>query len=255
MLESLEQGRSSMTIFKISCVVISFITLSTAQVNFFALRSELLQPLKNETIEMQGGESAKQKKSPGAAVLYSLLLPGMGELYAGSFDYGKYSLIAEGGLWLTYVSFRQYGSWLRDDARRFASVHSGAAIEGKNDQFFVDVGNFNDTYEYNDKKLIDRSPERLYDVNAGYYWKWDSDASRSEFRALRVSSERVLNNSKFIIGAVIVNHIFSAVNAARLVKQYNQQVNDELGSWWLESSLSNDGAKPDGIKLSLVRRF
>lgn len=244
-----------MTIIKVSCVVISFITLSTAQTNLFSLRSELQQPLNITTIEMQTGESVKQKKSPGTAVFYSLLLPGMGELYAGRFDQGKYSLIAESGLWLTYISFRQYGSWLRDDARRFASVHSGAEINGKNDQFFVDIGNFTDTYEYNDKKLIDRSPERLYDVNAGYYWRWDTDANRSEFRALRVSSERVFNNSKFIIGAVIVNHIFSAVNAARLVKQYNQQLNEELGSWWLESSLINDGAKPDGIKVSLVHRF
>lgn len=244
-----------MTISKILCAVSLAASLLTAQTDLYLLRFEFQKPTAPSLVKFQEATPSPNRKSPATAVLYSLLLPGMGELYADGFDQGRYSLIAEGGLWLTYVSFRQYGGWLRDDARRFAAVHSGAQIDSKNDHFFVDVGNFNDTYEYNEKKLIDRSPERIYDVNAGYYWRWDSDANRSEFRAMRVSSERVFNNSKFVIGAVIVNHLFSAINAARLARQYNKQLEEGLGSWWLESTLINDGVQPDGIKLSLVHRF
>jgi hypothetical protein len=36
------------------------------------------------------------KKSAGLAALYSLVLPGMGELYAEGFSSGKYFLLAEG---------------------------------------------------------------------------------------------------------------------------------------------------------------
>lgn len=244
-----------MTISKSICAVASLFSFLAAQTDLYQLRSELQKPVKPSFARFQEVTPSANRKSPATAVIYSLLLPGMGELYADGFDQGRYSLIAEGGLWLAYFSFRQYGEWLRDDARRYAAVHSGAQIDSKNDQFFVDVGNFNDTYEYNEKKLIDRSPEKVYDVNAGYYWRWDSDANRSEFRAIRVSSERVFNNSKFIIGAVIVNHLFSAINAARLTRQYNKQLEEGIGSWWLESSLINDGVKPDGIKLSLVHRF
>ena len=244
-----------MTISKILCAVSTAASLLAAQTELYHLRSEFQKPATPSFVKFQATTPSPNRKSPATAVMYSLLLPGMGELYADGFDQGRYSLIAEGSLWLTYVSFRQYGGWLRDDARRFAAVHSGARIDSKNDQFFVDIGNFNDTYEYNEKKLIDRSPEKIYDVKAGYYWRWDSDANRSEFRSMRVSSERVFNNSKFIIGAVIVNHLFSAINAARLARQYNKQLEEGLGSWWLESSLINNGVQPDGIKLSLVHRF
>jgi len=48
---------------------------------------------------------SESKKSVVLAVVASLILPGMGELYAGSFESGKYNLIAEGGLWLTYSGF------------------------------------------------------------------------------------------------------------------------------------------------------
>ncbi len=226
-----------------------------AQENLFHFRSELSTPFNvNGSLNLQEVNPVN-KKSGFTAVLYSLLLPGMGELYVDGFDQGQYSLIAEGGLWLTYISFRQYGSWLQTDARNFAASHSGASTNGKQDQFFVDLGNFNDTYDYNDKKLRDRSLEKVYDVNAGYYWRWDSDQNRKEYRAIRVSSERVLNNSQFVIATIVVNRLISAINAARLTRLYNQRLNDNLGSWWLESSIINDGLKPDGLALRIVHRF
>jgi hypothetical protein len=49
------------------------------------------------------------ERSVTLAVLYSLLLPGMGELYAGNFSSGKYYLIADAGLWLGYGGFQYYG--------------------------------------------------------------------------------------------------------------------------------------------------
>ncbi len=236
-------------------IAIGGVSLLSAQTNLFQLRSELQKPMESSTTAVQEQSVHRNKKSPATAVLYSLLVPGMGELYADGFDQGKYSLIAEGGLWLTYFSFLQYGAWIRDDSRQFAAAHAGVTVAGKSDQYFVDIGNYSDTYEYNDYELIQRAPNKVYDVNAGYFWKWDSDESKKEFRAMRVSSERVFNNAKFVIGAVMINHIISAVNAARLTRQYNKQLEEGLGSWWLESSLLTNGIKPDGITLSVVHRF
>src|SRR5512135_68217 len=95
------------------------------------------------------------KKSVGLAALYSLALPGMGELYAGSFSSGRYFLVAEGVLWLTYAVFQVRADALRDDARAFAVAHAGITLQGKNDQYFVDFGNFLNIDEYNQKKLRD----------------------------------------------------------------------------------------------------
>ena len=240
-------------------IAIIFIVIESnsgfAQENLFHLRSELSTPFNvNGFINVQE-INPTNKKSGFTAVLYSLLLPGMGELYVDGFEQGQYSLIAEGGLWLTYFSFQRYGSWLQTDARNYAASHAGATINGKQDQFFVDLGNFNDTHDYNDKKLRDRDLEKVYNINTGYYWRWDSDLNRKEYRAIRVSSERVLNNSQFVIATIVVNRLISAINAARLTRLYNQRSIDNLGSWWLESSIINDGLKPDGLALRIVHRF
>ncbi len=227
----------------------------TAQTSLHHLRTELTLSGERPTITYQDPVITPEKKSPATAVLYSLLLPGLGEWYVDRFDLGKFSLISEAGLWLSYYSLQRYGSWIRDDARQYAVVHASAQVAGKNDQYFVDLGNFNDTYEYNDKKLIDRTPDRLYDVDNGFYWQWDTDDNRKAYRALRVSSEKVFNNSKFIIGAVIVNHIISAVNAARLARNYNSDIESELSYWRMESSFIGAGTLPDGIQLRLIRSF
>jgi len=240
------------TLHVILMLIVFTLSLS-AQENIFHLRSALT---KTDASSKQIQEPLQTpKKSAVTAVLYSLLLPGMGELYADGFTEGRYSLIAEGGLWLTYFSFQQYGSWIQKDARSFATAHAGAQTGGKSDQYFVDLGNFVDTYEYNEKQLRDREIEKVYEANSEYFWKWESDAHRKEYRALRVSSERVFNNSRFVIASIVVNHVISAINAARLTRVFNQRSNDELGSWWLESSLINNGLTPDGMKLSIIHRF
>ncbi len=179
----------------------------------------------------------------------------MGELYADDFGTGRFSLVAEVSLWLSYISFQQYGSWLQSDARSFASNHSGASPGGKNDQFFVNVGNFDNVYDYNDKKLRDRNIEAVYDPSLGYYWNWDTDANRQRFRLLRISSDKVYNNSRFVIGAVIVNHIISALNAARLVRHYNRNIDENMGSLQVEPIFHLGLGRADGMRVRYVQRF
>jgi len=196
------------------------------------------------------GASPAEKKSAGMAALYSLVLPGAGEMYVGGFDAGKYPLIAEGALWLTYGTMQYYGAWMRDDARQFASVHAGLANPSADDQFYVDVSNFANTFDYNEKKLRDRSLDKLYTTPATS-WQWDSDANRDQFRTQRVSADRVFNNARFVVGALIVNRVISAINAARLARQFNRAIDSGLGAWRIESSIL--GA--DGVQVALVRTF
>ena len=195
------------------------------------------------------------KKNPLLAVCYSLLLPGMGELYAGRFDVGRYSLIGEGALWLTYASYVHYGNWLRGDARQFAVDHSGANPAGKDDNFYVNLATYNSVYDYNEHQLQSRNITELYDPAQGYYWNWDSDNDRNQFHELRISSDRVINNSKFVIAVIVVNHLVSAVNAARLVRKFNRSLDEELGAWEVTSSLLGGYRQPDGIQLTFERRF
>ena len=196
-----------------------------------------------------------KKKNQALGVIYSLVLPGMGELYAGGFDNGQYSLTAEAALWLTYISYYQYGTWMQSDARSLVTVHAGASTGGKDDQFFVNAANFSNVYDYNDKKLRDRALDEVYDPAQGYYWSWDSEANRQRFRSLRISSDKVFNNSRFVIGAIVVNHIISALNAARLVRHFNRNAEGAVGAWYIEPNRLTGLGRVDGMRLTYAYRF
>lgn len=200
---------------------------------------------------MQSGDLDVGRKSVGLAVLYSLLVPGLGEYYAGDFSLGKYLAGIEAGLWITYVTFDVYGSSLRDDARAFAITHASILPTGKDDQFYVDVGNFLSVHEFNDKRLRERSPERLYHVEAGEGWQWDSEANRVQYKDTRISADNVLNNRKFVVTAIIINHVISAINAARAVIAHNR----EVGALGVRADVMGGMAYPHGIMLTISKQF
>jgi len=196
-----------------------------------------------------------EKKSVGLAAFYSLVVPGMGELYVGAFNSGKYFLAAEGVLWLTYGAFDIYGNSLRDDARAFAQAHAGASTTGKSDQFFVDLGNFLSVELYNDKKLRDRDVEVLYDPALGYGWQWDSDASRATFRDRRVAAEKMYNNRKFVVAAVLINHVASAINAARAAIAHNNAADEALGDLQFGARVLGGWDQPHGLLFTVAKGF
>ena len=201
------------------------------------------------------GADAGSRKATGLAAIYSLVLPGMGELYAGDFSSGKYFLVSEGLLWLTYAAFEIYGNSVRDDARLYAVSNAGVSPAGKNDQFYVDVGNFLNVADYNDKKLRDRTPSLVYDPAAGYGWQWGSDSQRLTFRDLRVHSENMFNNQKFVAAAILINHVASAINAARAAIVHNAAARDLLGDLRVSASVLGDPAAPHGIMVTVSRGF
>jgi TM2 domain-containing membrane protein YozV len=190
--------------------------------------------------------ASESKKSVLLAVVASLLVPGLGELYAGSFESGKYFMIAEGGLWLTYSGFRMQSKWLMQDAQTFANQHADANFSSKDDQYLVNIGNFNTTAEYNDAKGRNREYDLIYQpTRPEYQWNWDTEANRLRFKDMRIHSGEVKNNSKFIIGAIVVNHLLSAFSAGKKTAAYNRSLsamdNVEIHSYTLNNGLQVDG--------------
>jgi hypothetical protein len=197
----------------------------------------------------------ESKKSVMLAVVASLIVPGLGELYAGSFETGKYHMIAEGGLWLTYSGFRMHSNWLLQDAQTFANQHAAANFSNKDEQYLVNIGNFNTTAEYNDTKSRNREYDLIYQpTRPEYQWNWDTDANRLRFKDMRIHSGEVKNNSKFVIAAVVVNHILSAFSAGKKTAAYNRSLSTidkiEINTYTL-----NNGSQVDGWGISITTHF
>jgi len=174
------------------------------------------------TFELSNDRS-KPHKDRKKAFLRSLILPGAGEYYLGKHTLAKAFFATEVTLWLSYFAFRQYGKWIRDDALAFAATHSAAGIEGKPSQFFVDIGNYIDIYQYNEAKLRFGEYEKVYD-EADFFWSWDRDNNRQKFENMRIAGDRALNRSTFVIGAVFANHLISAIHASWQTHRYNKKL-------------------------------
>ena len=89
----------------------------------------------------------KSTKSPGLAFIYSLLLPGTGHLYTERMDVGKYFVAAEISSWLGVLGLTLYGDAVQDDSRSFAGIHASLNKESGNDDYYRNVGEFNNIYE------------------------------------------------------------------------------------------------------------
>jgi hypothetical protein len=195
---------------------------------------------------------AKPYKDRRKAFFRSLLIPGAGEQYLGKHTLAKTFFFTEISLWISYFAFREYGKWQRDDALAFAATHSGAKIDGKPSQFFIDMGNYQDIYQYNDAKQRMYQFEKVYNEE-DYYWSWDLDASRRKFDNIRLSGDQALNRSVFVLGGIFANHLFSAIHSVWQTHRFNKKLEQATGAE-IGFKIRND-IENLGFSLTLSKRF
>lgn len=209
--------------------------------NLLDLKNQLNIDITNNN-NYQDQKPVLEKKKAGLAIIYSLLLPGMGELYADNYSSGMYFTIADGVLWGTLIGFNTYGNWQKDNYKSFAESHGGVNLEGKDATYFAVIGEYVDIDQYNTEQELNRYFEDVYNVNT-HYWNWGLTATRKEYREMWSSSENAFNNIRFIAGALILNRLISAINAARLVVAYNNELED-ANNWNVSVNVTNHFNEP-----------
>ena len=193
-----------------------------------------------------GNALAERFKSPSKAkaLLLSLVLPGAGEYYAGSPGRAAVFLGAEAALWTVFYSFRTYGNWRRNDYRLFAAAHAGVQGTGKGYDYYVDIEAYNSLREYNEDMLRQRDLAAVYPETDEFNWQWDSEPSRDKYRSLRLSSDRAYSRATIVIAGVVINHIVSSIDAARLV---HRQQGSASGAWRLYAAGLPEGGAVVGL--------
>ncbi len=251
--------RSRSTILMVLVIVVSGVAGAQSTITRPEMVNDLFHSAPHASIVstdniLQESLPAAEEKSVSLAALYSLLLPGMGELYVGDYGMGKYFTIAEGGLWTMFGGAQWYANWLQNDSRAFAAQHAGFSLDGKSDQYFIDVGNFSSAQAFDEQVRRDRNYYLLYDQNSSMNWKWDNSLNQSIYRDRRISSEQMFNNTRFIVAAIGVNHVVSALNAARLAVAHNKHLG-ALGSIDIRAKVVQGPNGPDGLMVGLAGSF
>jgi hypothetical protein len=244
-------------------LVASFVIAQTTnQKSLLEIKQELstvsiIQPIEssnnsNQNIVVQLAEPS-QKKSPGIAILCSLLLPGMGELYANGYDSGKYFTIADGVLWGTLAGLNIYGNWKQNNYESFAGVNADANFNGKDADFKANVGIYMSMDQYNKEMDLNGSFDKVYKTQS-YNWNWQSNDQRKEYRDMWSSSEAAFNNIRFVAGALILNRVISVINAVRLVSAYNKNLAQEV-SWNVYFGVQDKPTLPQTLTFNFIKAF
>ena len=178
-------------------------------------QSELLNPPVAVRFVPQNSAARISKRK---AIFMSMLLPGLGERSIGSYRSAKLFYSSESSLWLSLFMFQKRKEWKREDYQAYAAARAGVSNEGKNDQFYSDVSNFSDVDEFNAAIRRSREPESVYN-GADEQWSWSTEEERLKFKSLKLESDNAGQNIKRIIGAMLVNRIFSVMNT---IYRYNK---------------------------------
>ncbi len=162
----------------------------------------------------------------GNYMLSSLILPGWGERRLGEKTRGTIFTSAEAVLWLGYIGLTAYSNWREQDFKSFAARYANVEPSGKPGQFWVDIGSFDNVRTFNETRLRDRRKDRVYYDTQAYWWDWPSYEIRVKYDKMRIQSRAASRDATFALGAVLVNHLLSALDVTYL---YNTHFSSENG--------------------------
>lgn len=156
--------------------------------------------------------SLAQSGSKVTPTIKSAILPGWGQYELNKNSRGNFFLTTEViGIALTAFSFVKSNN-IATTYQAIAAEHANVIGDGKNHQFWVDIGNYDSRVDYNDEHLRWRESDNLYPVNVNWNWDWDTEEKRKKFEELRVESDRMKIVGKFFIGGIVLNHIISVID-------------------------------------------
>ena len=160
-------------------------------------------------------ESVSVKK----ALLYSILLPGLGHKYVKGGRWTRWAVTytaADVGLWLSLFG----GEWQRDHLETsyttLASRSSGAQLDGKDRTFYLNLASFESSERYLETMLRNRAWDLIdYVSDPAFHWEWESQTDFERFRDLRDDAESLRRRRSVLIASLVANRLLSGAIAAR----------------------------------------
>jgi hypothetical protein len=196
----------------------------------------------------------KDRVSVSRAALFSLVLPGAGQWYAGARGRAAAFLAAEGICWAAFGFFETVGKAKKADYQTYARVHAGIDPTGKGDDFYRTITFYDSREEYNDLARVFDQRRPYYSDVPYWHWQWDADASRSTYRNFRNQSNEAFNRGKFTLGALALNRLIAALDAIRTARSVNRRARMETANWRIDILGAPVTARPH-LAVILSRQF
>ena len=197
------------------------------------------------------------------AMLYSVLVPGLGEMYSQNYSKGAIFLAAESAIIFSYFRMKSERDWAINSYKQYAFSVVGVPKD-MDDDYYQLIQNYMSSEEYNDNIIRDaRNYFLIYNTNPEGYeayleanlipeensWHWDNNNEWSEYINLRVKKQDYEIFSNFAFAAAILNRVVSIIDSALEVKKFNRS-----GQYLGKLSVQPDWNKK-GMKINYEYRF
>tara|TARA_B100001142_G_scaffold181928_1_gene181480 strand:- start:106 stop:741 length:636 start_codon:yes stop_codon:yes gene_type:complete len=180
-----------------------------------------------------------QKDSKLDPVIKSLIIPGWGQKSLGKPKRARLFNYIESGILLTLITSSTFSNIEKKNYIAFASKHAAISSSGKDHKYWVDIGNYNSIGNYNDEHLRNREMDDLYPDDKKWSWDWDLESNRTIFENKRIRADQLELFATFSIGALVLNHVVSSIDALYLkkvstnkslsIKPYRNQISGSVG--------------------------
>jgi len=230
------------------------------------------QPARAAFTEEVGTVEVKEL-SATRAVLYSLLLPGLGDWYAGQTHRAKTFFVIDAAIWTTFIVFQVQGHNREDSYQQHAQQFAGVASTDHSTDYWDTIGDFDssDDYESDFKKesRLETWPDVGYDALEAFYvenrvsdfesWAWQSFDNRVEYLQLQSGSKLSYRRSGYMLAVAALNRVIASVFAWHAVKSSRGEFDDDAGEtsgYHFDFSTPPFGARGGyAATVSLVRSF
>jgi hypothetical protein len=202
--------------------------------------------------------------SPTKAVLYSLLLPGLGDYQLGNKGRASMFFAAEGLIWISYAVFEVQGGTREDEYQDLAAGFAGVSNSGHSDEFYATLRDYDNSDEYEADVKFDgrielsedgRYPDRIgADALDRYFtdnriddyepWQWASMDRRLQYSEMRSASKTSYRRADYMFAAAAANRVVSAIVAFSAAR--GAQKSNDIGY------RLNFTPAPRGVDLSLA---
>lgn len=208
-------------------------------------------------LEAPTSPEAPSQKSPALAFGLSLLLPGAGQAYEGRWAPAILFFGAEAASWTAWYVWKDKGKDKEREYQAFADMHwnpvrywawrdsyqarydttwwTHRLPERKGQEYYEMIGKY-DQFAAGWKDYPSEWLEDPPEDNRGYVGR---DSLRARYEDLRVESNRYLKRAGYMMGAVVINRVLSAIVALRgaeeeeiLVRVLPREEGPVLATFW-----------------------
>lgn len=199
-----------------------------------------------------GGNLFAETVSTRRAMLYSALVPGLGEMYLSEYTRGGIFLGAEVLIMASYFRLNKEVDWKIRSYELYANRYADVSL-GSSDSYYRLINNYISSEQYNAEiELYLRNRYIVYENNPELYnyyrdryliseedgWEWDSREVWLAYREIRREKQKLEILANFAIGAAVLNRLISVIDSALIARSVNRQ----------STVLTNLSVEPDFAK-------